>query len=943
MEENNQLNNNFQNNNPKKTIENSQKSGKKLGKSIFQIYNLNKIGSIKYAKLHQSANRPLRKVKDDIDDDELEHCKCCKLPGEHEGLLEKFHFCDNPDDFISCGEGVSLYFTFFTFAIIVLIITFFLVSLYNIIFSKKCYDEIYKLCNSNLKNILIEKDCLLFTEKSKKAKNAPYTIISESYFFMFNSVNNKFYRNFYYNLNSKSNQNVEKVIVNSSYMNFMCLITLFIFNIYWIIIINSDAQNINMSILSLSDYSIFLTHVRHVLRTFLRERKEIIEKKVFSDGIKTEYDYKGELYSKLGIDNSLIDSSDLEQFFSFLKNKVFVFKDGKQLTVKKINFCFKISELMELQEKENLIDEKKSKIKHHPYQNKRNEDLQLSGQNKKYFSSFLNLKCCETGESLKDLEEQQNKLIEEIGKLMEKTKEETLDYFSGCLIICVDTIAEQEKFLKENKSIAYIHILNFLRYIFCRFTLTPSIKNINRLRSQIIFERAPEPEDIKFENLQYANSISRVSRTFLVYFLSFILLFICFIIVTALNSLQKYTDDKYDYHIVVAYTISLLITCFMQIINFIFEKLLDFLTEIEKLPTTTSYFLSRSIKLTFFSFLNQGIIPLISDYYIDSKGYEYLIINMLMVFLVNSIVVPILWTFSFSYLYKKFRIWLIEWDITPDNPEANHKLTQKELNDLYELPSMQIDEKYSYIFQTLLISFLYIQIFPLGVVISLIGFLLGYAIEKYNFCNKYRRPEMLNDRLCKVYINYFIICLFASGLGDFIFNKDVYNTNMWSLINIILFGFLIIVPYCYIIDNCTKYCIDLKESKIHTSKFEDVYDSFKRNYENTNPLTKKESDFKKNSGNLGKANLMKSYYNDSKNRNIFKTQKSLRLKQSIVIKNIDDDDFEEIEEVEIPSPDDGPTNIKEQVHTVYIKNNNNHGKEPIPINVTSERKINNYV
>ena len=37
-----------------------------LKKSIFQKYNLNKVGTIEFAKIHQSANRPLYKKSDSI-------------------------------------------------------------------------------------------------------------------------------------------------------------------------------------------------------------------------------------------------------------------------------------------------------------------------------------------------------------------------------------------------------------------------------------------------------------------------------------------------------------------------------------------------------------------------------------------------------------------------------------------------------------------------------------------------------------------------------------------------------------------------------------------------------------------------------------------------------------------------------------------------------------
>ena len=132
------------------------------------------------------------------------------------------------------------------------------------------------------------------------------------------------------------------------------------------------------------------------------------------------------------------------------------------------------------------------------------------------------------------------------------------------------------------------------------------------LRRKNRFERTPEPEDAIFENLEHTNSLSRIVRIFFVYFFSFILIFICFIIVIAFNYLRRYTNKNNDLNIIVAYIISLLISCCISGINLFFEKILDYLTTKEK-NLTTSFFLSKSIKLTLFSFMNGGIIPLISE------------------------------------------------------------------------------------------------------------------------------------------------------------------------------------------------------------------------------------------------------------------------------------------------------------------------------------------
>jgi hypothetical protein len=90
-----------------------------------------------------------------------------------------------------------------------------------------------------------------------------------------------------------------------------------------------------------------------------------------------------------------------------------------------------------------------------------------------------------------------------------------------------------------------------------------------------------------------------------------------------------------------------------------------------------------------------------------------------MIFITNSFVSPLLTYFDFSYFFllisRKF---------------ASKNLTQRELNIMYENPSMDIAYKYSYIFKTILTSLFFVTLFPLGVLISLSGIMFSYLIEK---------------------------------------------------------------------------------------------------------------------------------------------------------------------------------------------------------------------
>ena len=176
-----------------------------------------------------------------------------------------------------------------------------------------------------------------------------------------------------------------------------------------------------------------------------------------------------------------------------------------------------------------------------------------------------------------------------------------------------------------------------------------------------------------------------------------------------------------------------------------------------------------------------------------------------MKFLVNSFVKPIMWLINFKFIYKKCKQYLIEM-----KDKINYN--QKELNELYELQPMNIASKYAYIVKTLLMSFLYILIFPLGLGISLIGFIFGYWLEKFIFSKMYKKPEKLDNHINEIYMNYFVVIFWAYGIGNYYFLNDAYENNTWVLVNFLSFGLIIVIPFH------SLFRIDFfkfKESEIH--------------------------------------------------------------------------------------------------------------------------------
>jgi hypothetical protein len=202
---------------------------------------------------------------------------------------------------------------------------------------------------------------------------------------------------------------------------------------------------------------------------------------------------------------------------------------------------------------------------------------------------------------------------------------------------------------------------------------------------------------------------------------------------------------------------------------------------------------------------------------------------------------------------------------------------------------MDIASKYSYISMTLLMTMFYLPIFPLGVLFSLIGFLLTYFIEKYNFTNGYKRPEMLNEKLGEFHFNFFISIIVSYGIGNYFFAKGLFLKDSWPIIIIIIFCILSIIPYTKPI---TYYFNSNKDFDVNSKPINDIYFSFFNDYQRQNPFTKKEGMYfyiheLKNKGyiskfiydilikNVEKINVMEIYYNTMMNPNLKEIQRSL--------------------------------------------------------------------
>ena len=579
--------------------------------------------------------------------------------------------------------------------------------------------------------------------------------------------------------------------------------------------------------------------------------------------------------------------TQLDCFKKFLEKKIFQKKRKKKndslqyFDIKRIDLCFKLEEIIALKKKLENIEEKIQRMEFDQDIIEKNNKKGIKGDEREYYSYCCF--CCETKESLTTLKKEKEESEKKLNYLIELSKENTSEYFCGVAFIIFNTIKEKEEYLSQlKKNCCYsfkdtlIIYLNIFFYFYipycccccccfcfcCNYCSNCSAKekSLEYYKKHIKFERAPEPEDVIFENLE-TSQLRRFKNIVFSSFVSFIICGICYAICIFLYILKRNIDIVKDQreNTILLYLLSFGITIITSVMDFILEIVLKKLVKSEKPFTWTNFYTSYSIKLTFFTFINSALVPVLCELTLGKYDeFTFLINNMLIKFLVNAFVTPIMWTINFNFGLKKIRQCLIE-----KKDKINYN--QKELNEIYLLQSMNIALKYSYIVKTLLMSFIYIPIFPLGLGISLLGLIFGYWLEKFNFSKMYSKSKQLDKQIAEVYMKFFIIIFWAYSLGDTYFLSDVYEKDTLYYAKFFLpFNFLILIPFHSLFQ---KDFLKFKESEIHQKTYDDKYADFNKDYERANPMTKIEGE-RRYLDKLGKKNKINKEEIDKKEKKI---------------------------------------------------------------------------
>ena len=291
---------------------------------------------IKLAEIHSEANRPLIKLKEF--DCKTKFCQCCSLPSKDDIYMRNCSFCENTDKFAEFGRGTSLYFSFFRFSIATMIMclctmalpAFLLTSKYTNEITDECR-KIYYYVGATIKEIF--PGCSNFV----KVEGVSYknTLDVGDWEFRYNSRNLITYRTMFIEEGGFGSK-INDVIVNYYIMHFIGLLSLFVINVLYIILLTNINKQYDMDVISPGDFTIIISNLFSAFELFWKNIdviKEKIKSKVNHNNTEESKSQEKTNYSQndfkemeeIGLEEkpTHVEEFDiLDAFNQFIKNKI---------------------------------------------------------------------------------------------------------------------------------------------------------------------------------------------------------------------------------------------------------------------------------------------------------------------------------------------------------------------------------------------------------------------------------------------------------------------------------------------------------------------------------------------------------------------------------------------------------------------------------------------
>ena len=338
----------------------------------------------------------------------------------------------------------------------------------------------------------------------------------------------------------------------------------------------------------------------------------------------------------------------------------------------------------------------------------------------------------------------------------------------------------------------------------------------------IYVNKAPNPEDIAFENLEFDKEHRYFKNKIINFLYSCIYVLISFI----LQLFFEYISDQEENR-VFQFIINIIVSKIQDKLN---DKFSDFIHN--KLSKNLNFWSYSDIKFysilykSIFKFINQGIFPLATYFIMDrllkkeDDDFSSLVNKMFVIIEMDGFGYPML--DLFNVLNKKGKD-MYEAQLTMMSAENIDKEFQEQINNKkaqtrYELEQsfkkieMDLSDNYSEILNIYWITMFYLPIYPIGIIQSFLNLLFKFIIEKNFLINIYQRPEYINPHFGFLCFNFFNFGFALFLCGNIIFFRNEDNKTSFGVIYIIITILIAILPF-FLLAKLFVYCCSEKEKE----------------------------------------------------------------------------------------------------------------------------------
>ena len=512
----------------------------------------------------------------------------------------------------------------------------------------------------------------------------------------------------------------------------------------------------------------------------------------------------------------------------------------KKLEVKNeeadINFTFQLSKYYEKMEEFALLREEKYKMQYRINKNK------CCCYACCCFCGVCFCCCCKKERLTnkeKDIKDKINKLKNEMNEIKNK------GIYNPLHII---TFQNKEDYDRVYSSYPHSYIKN-------------AIKNIcNKNKPSFYVNRAPSPEDILWQNLEFdkeykyfISKLKNLGISLIYVAISFLIQLIGELIDTIITNNIKYL-----------FIVNIIVSYLLELLNSLFSKKINSL-----LITNSNAWCYSDIKFylilfrSIFKFINQGVFPLATYFCFKKEEDDYsdLVSKMFIIIEMDGFGYPMIdWLFSvvltkgrdmYESTQKMMSLENIEKEIKEqvDNQEG---LSRLELEQTYEKKEMDLEEDYSDSLAIYWITMFYLSIYPIGIIQSFLNLLFKFIIEKNFLLNAYKMPEYTNPQFGFLCFNFFNIGFFLFLCGDIIFFRNEDNKKSFGAGYIVIMLLILFIPFFLLSKFIMWLTNDCFLKRKESENLDDIKQKLKSDYRTLNPCYQKEkisqifSEFKRN-------------------------------------------------------------------------------------------------